>query len=63
MLYEDQARLRQFLHAMTGLSMGAAQAIARRFPWQRYQTFVDLGQQKVVCQSSLRWRIRKFRSL
>jgi precorrin-6B methylase 2 len=42
-LYADQDRLRQFLHAMTGLSMGAAQAIARQFPWQRYQTFVDIG--------------------
>src|SRR5262245_32784016 len=42
-LYADQSRLRQFLHAMTGLSMGAALAIARQFPWQRYQTFVDLG--------------------
>jgi O-methyltransferase/methyltransferase family protein len=42
-LYADPERLRQFLHAMTGLSMGAALGIARRFPWQRYQTFADLG--------------------
>ena len=42
-LYADPDRLKQFLHAMTGLSLGAAQAIARQFPWQRYQTFVDLG--------------------
>jgi precorrin-6B methylase 2 len=42
-LYADPERLRQFLHAMTGLTMGAAQAIARQFPWQRYQTFVDVG--------------------
>ncbi len=42
-LYADQDRLRQFLHAMTGHAMGAAQAIARQFPWQRYQTFVDIG--------------------
>ena len=42
-LYADPNRLRQFLHAMTGLSMGAALAIAEKFPWQRYQSFVDLG--------------------
>jgi hypothetical protein len=42
-LYADPERLKQFLHAMTGLSLGAAQAIAQKFPWRRYQTFVDLG--------------------
>jgi hypothetical protein len=42
-LYADPEALRGFMHAMTGLSMGAAQAIARQFPWQRYQSFVDLG--------------------
>lgn len=42
-LYREPARLRQFLHAMTGLSLGAAQAIANQFPWQRYRTFADLG--------------------
>jgi hypothetical protein len=42
-LYQDQARLRQFLHAMTGLSMGAAAAIADRFPWDRYHTVIDIG--------------------
>ena len=42
-LYRDPARLRQFLQAMTGLSAGAARAIAQKFPWGRYRTFVDLG--------------------
>jgi O-methyltransferase domain/Dimerisation domain len=42
-LYQDPARLRQFLHAMTGLSMGAALAIAEKFPWDRYHTVVDIG--------------------
>ena len=42
-LYSEPDLLRQFLHGMTGLSMGAAQAIARQFPWQRYQTFADIG--------------------
>lgn len=42
-LYEDPARLRQFLAAMTGITLGAAQAIARQFPWRDYRTFVDVG--------------------
>jgi hypothetical protein len=42
-LYQDQGRLRQFLHAMTGLSMGAAAAIADKFPWHRYHTVIDIG--------------------
>ena len=42
-LYADPARLRQFLHAMTGLSMGSAIAIAQKFPWDKYQTFIDIG--------------------
>jgi hypothetical protein len=42
-LYQDPDRLRQFLHAMTGLSMGAAHAIAEKFPWDRYHTVIDIG--------------------
>jgi len=42
-LYSDPERLRGFLSAMTGLSMGAARAIARKFPWKSYETFVDVG--------------------
>jgi hypothetical protein len=42
-LYSDQARLKQFMHAMTGVSMGAAIAIAQKFPWQKYENFVDIG--------------------
>jgi hypothetical protein len=42
-LYAEPARLGQFLHAMTGLSMGAHKAIAAKFPWDRYQTLVDVG--------------------
>jgi hypothetical protein len=39
----DPTRLRGFMRAMTGLSMGAAMEIARRFPWDRYGTFADVG--------------------
>jgi precorrin-6B methylase 2 len=42
-LYSDPAQLRQFLSAMTGISLGAARAIAARFPWDRYESFTDVG--------------------
>ena len=42
-LYGDPARLEQFLSAMTGLSLGIAHAIADKFPWSNYKTFVDVG--------------------
>jgi hypothetical protein len=42
-LYADPARLENFLSAMTGLSLGSARAIAQRFPWGDYRTFIDIG--------------------
>jgi hypothetical protein len=42
-IYGDPDRLRLFLGAMTGLSMGASQAIAQKFPWENYRTVVDVG--------------------
>lgn len=42
-LYADPERLEQFLHAMTGLSAGAAIAIADKFPFERYRSVLDLG--------------------
>ncbi len=42
-LYADPARLKAFLRAMTGLSRGAALGIAAKFPWDKYQSFVDVG--------------------
>jgi len=42
-LYGDPDRLRTFLQGMTGLSMGAAKAIAAKGPWTRYKTFIDIG--------------------
>jgi hypothetical protein len=42
-LYQDPDRLRDFAHAMTGLSMGSAIAIAEKFRWQEYNTFLDIG--------------------
>ena len=42
-LYSDPAGLRQFLSAMTGISLGIARAIAARFSWSEYTTFADIG--------------------
>jgi len=42
-LYADPARLRAFLAAMSGISRGAAMAIAAKFPWRDYKTYVDVG--------------------
>jgi hypothetical protein len=42
-LYADPDRLRQFLHAMTGLSAGASMAIADKFPFERFETVLDVG--------------------
>ncbi len=42
-LYADPVRLDHFLKAMTGVSMGAALAIAKQFPWKNHRTFVDIG--------------------
>ena len=42
-LYADPGRLAGFLQAMTSLSRGTAQALAQKFPWAHYRTFVDVG--------------------
>jgi SAM-dependent methyltransferase len=42
-LYGDPAGLAQFLSAMTGLSLGIAHALAEKFPWSGYGSFVDVG--------------------
>jgi O-methyltransferase domain/Dimerisation domain len=42
-IYADPGRLEGFLKAMTGISLGSALAIANKFTWDRYETFVDVG--------------------
>lgn len=42
-LYADPDALRQFLHAMSGVSAGAAMAMAQAFPFERHQTLLDVG--------------------
>jgi SAM-dependent methyltransferase len=42
-IYETPESLKGFLSAMTGLSLAAGEAIAEKFPWGKYKTFVDVG--------------------
>jgi hypothetical protein len=42
-VYGNPERLRLFLRSMTGHSLPSAIAIAQKFPWQKYKTFVDVG--------------------
>ncbi|HWG37443.1 MAG TPA: methyltransferase [Terriglobales bacterium] len=48
-LYSDPARLREFLRAMTGISIGSARAIAAKFPWAEHRTFADIGAAQGGC--------------
>ncbi len=40
---EDPARIRRLALAVTGGSIMSARALSRDFPWERYQSFVDVG--------------------
>jgi hypothetical protein len=42
-LYADPEKLRRFLKGMTGLSHDANVAIAKRLPWGKYKSAVDVG--------------------
>jgi O-methyltransferase domain len=42
-LYLTPEKLRLFLRSMTGHSLPSAMAIAHKFSWQQYKTFVDVG--------------------
>jgi hypothetical protein len=42
-LYSDPERLRGFVKAMSGISIGSGMAIAAGFPWDRYKTMIDIG--------------------
>jgi hypothetical protein len=50
-MYATPARLRDFLRAMSGLSVGPALAIAEKFDWKSHATFMDLG----TAQGELNW--------
>jgi len=40
---QNEARLKEFLGAMTGISRRANEGIANQFPWKKYQTAADIG--------------------
>lgn len=42
-LYEDPARLEQFMNAMSGVSAGNFKEFARKFDFSNYQTLCDIG--------------------
>ncbi len=42
-LYADPDRLRHFLLAMTGQTRNCAEQIARKFPWKKRRTVIDVG--------------------
>lgn len=42
-IYQDDAILEQFVGAMTGLSLGVADALATELRWSAFETVVDLG--------------------
>jgi precorrin-6B methylase 2 len=42
-LYADPDKLEQFAASMTGLSTGAALALAEKFPWASYTSVLDIG--------------------
>jgi precorrin-6B methylase 2 len=42
-LYADPERLAQFAQAMSAVSVGAAQAIAAKFPWRDHESVIDIG--------------------
>ena len=43
LLYADPAKLAQFLHAMSGIQMGAFKALATQFDFSKYKTMTDIG--------------------
>jgi precorrin-6B methylase 2 len=42
-IYKDPKRVRVFAEAMTGSSQRPARALAAKFPWTQYRTFLDVG--------------------
>jgi precorrin-6B methylase 2 len=42
-LYSDADRLKEFIHAMSGIQMGAFMAFAQKFDFSKSKTLVDIG--------------------
>jgi precorrin-6B methylase 2 len=43
MVYSQPALVEPFVSSMTGYSQGTAMALATKFPWQNYRSYVDIG--------------------
>jgi len=43
MLYSDAGRLKEFIHAMSGIQMGAFMAFAEQFDFSKSKSLVDIG--------------------
>ena len=42
-IYADEKGLEGFLSGMTGISLGAAMAMAQKFPWEDHKKVIDIG--------------------
>jgi hypothetical protein len=42
-IYSHPKTLESFLGGMTGISLGSGKAIAAKFPWKNYKSFIDIG--------------------
>lgn len=42
-IYQDPQSVQLVLSGMTGISMDIAKAVAKKFPWRNYKTFIDIG--------------------
>lgn len=42
-LYEDPDRLKEFIHAMSGIQMGSFMALAQKFDFSKFTTLADIG--------------------
>ncbi|HMI59343.1 MAG TPA: methyltransferase [Puia sp.] len=42
-LYEEPDRLKEFIHAMSGIQMGGFMALAQKFDFSNFATLVDIG--------------------
>jgi hypothetical protein len=54
-IYADSKTLANFLAAMTGWSLGTGAALAQKFPWKDYESFIDVG----CAEGASRLRLRK----
>ncbi len=42
-VYSDEEKLKEFVSGMTGLSTGSARVLAESYPWEKHESFCDIG--------------------